>query len=838
MTSVLDTSHIELAAMVDYNPRPHKRQRVGITSSPPSALTSSPLTAVTNSSSTKPLIGQPSSCSQEQELENNSQLRPLPTPVLLVSLPGLFALPPNHRNYVLSLQMSLVSFRKCLSLPALSPEIECRAWTGLAEVGMKIISGGLHEKADNDDDLRWARGIEVEVDAALSKGALLAQKYPSLREFRFHIGLLQSQFSQWQHKAKFARNQMRTLINSFKPTDRPYLLYSAYLALVSLYITPHTTSTSVKRNTTSSSTASKHSSLVTSNAQDIQSALQTVQDFDAAATKNGHSKISLLTHVLRLRILVSSNQWSDVPSAISAVENVLGLSYEPSPSASPRKQPSHTTNTSMTSGQDTPTTKPPAQQAIPGEDTNFVTFDDPFECTMVIHTLMMSTIYYTFMGKYSEASPRLSHLHALLDSGASELFTDGVVQVAIPEETPLLLQVTHPRVLRLLTFLVSSVAKVDVTGRNPRRKVFALNGIADWESEVKQELILPLWGGLDDIEEIEERLARIKADLLCEVISVSIMRSEFDAAEQHMNLLIAHTRTYDMFSLFASRISLLHAHFAHALGQETRALECYRVASFLEQEGTKGGNKSFVWVAAKAGEVGLRLGVEFRTSAIETGKDEKDGDGKKGKGKAKVKEKETSLKGKGKKRMFVDEEVEDNEDRDGEESNGFNEVKEMALEVARCCKGMGGILESIGMIFRACVSSEILKGRQHLKTALSLATASQDNYLRALVLALVSSHYMYTAGDHAGNVLQSCLTLAAGMGASSSKDKTKKNGDLKLGNLPLKLWVGERYLELYKRSRHEDLVRRQAILNAQVAEAVKALYERGASSLSNGIAAT
>ena len=56
-----------------------------------------------------------------------------------------------------------------------------------------------------------------------------------------------------------------------------------------------------------------------------------------------------------------------------------------------------------------------------------------------------------------------------------------------------------------------------------------------------------------------------------------------------------------MFHLFAGRISLHHAHLAHALGQRKRALECYRVASKLSEDG------DMVGVVAKAGEISIRL---------------------------------------------------------------------------------------------------------------------------------------------------------------------------------------------------------------------------------------
>lgn len=134
------------AMMADENPRPHKRARLD--SSP--AMPSSSLSSLTSA---------PTSPSKSQ----NPQLKPLPPAILLVSLPALLAHPPTHRYYIPSLCLSLCALRKCLTIPALSPEIECRAWTGLAEVGMRVISGGLH----GNEDYPWARGIEAEVREAL-----------------------------------------------------------------------------------------------------------------------------------------------------------------------------------------------------------------------------------------------------------------------------------------------------------------------------------------------------------------------------------------------------------------------------------------------------------------------------------------------------------------------------------------------------------------------------------------------------------------------------------------------------------------------------------------------
>lgn len=48
---------------------------------------------------------------------------------------------------------------------------------------------------------------------------------------------------------------------------------------------------------------------------------------------------------------------------------------------------------------------------------------------MAVHTLMMAVVYFTHIGSHAETSPRLSHLHALLDSGALEKFAEGIVEV-------------------------------------------------------------------------------------------------------------------------------------------------------------------------------------------------------------------------------------------------------------------------------------------------------------------------------------------------------------------------------------------------------------------------
>lgn len=130
------------------------------------------------------------------------------------------------------------------------------------------------------------------------------------------------------------------------------------------------------------------------------------------------------------------------------------------------------------------------------------------------------------------------------------------------------------------------------------------------------------------------------------------MRSEFDAAEE-----VSRRGLYAVFPQFAARITLHQAHLAHALSQDVRALECYRVAAALAEA------NSFVAIAARAGEMVLRIGQHSKHSG-------------------------------------------------GSEPNekAAVDVKE-AMAVAQSCRGMGGTLEAVGQVLEALVSPEILKSK-------------------------------------------------------------------------------------------------------------------------------
>ncbi|CDO77305.1 hypothetical protein BN946_scf184753.g55 [Trametes cinnabarina] len=795
------------------NPRPLKRQRIQPALSMASdGGYSSDLTSLTSSSDSvlrSAMLGCTPSpakpCSQTMpELEPD--LKPLPPAVLLVSLPSILAHPPNHKYYVHSLVLSLSALRRCLAMPALLPDIECRAWTGLAELGMRVIAGGFSQSEEHV----WARGIESEVEKALSKGSIIAQKHPSLRAYRHQLALLQAQLSQWQHKTRFARNQIRNLISSLTPSDPPHILYSAQLALVTLLTSP------VSPTKGSAQTQSLPEKLQNRtppaspriSPQDVHAALDVAQEMEDRAVAQTHNQVIILARVLRTRILVAAGMWADVREALQRSEAVLGLSYEPASTPKPRK-------TAKGDGQ---TQQPPP---IPEQ---FITFENPFEAAMAVHLLMLSIVYYTHSAEAAEVSPRLSHLHALLDSEVLDKFPEGYVEAGLIDASSsrpsLVVQVTHPRILFLLAFLVSSASKRDAVGRKPKRKVFATEGLNTWETEATREISFCAWASAGDVQEVEERLARIKADLLSELIAVSIMRSEFDVAEdvcirplglhspialttfvgQNLNKLIAHTRTYDIFPLFAARVALHHAHLAHALMRPARALRCYRAAAYHAEP------ESFVHIAALAAETALCIGVQRRRALMG-----------------------------GAWRQGLSE-----SDEPWPDDETAQTVVESGMEVVKMCRGMGGSLEAVGHVLEACLTAEILKAKQHLKQALEMATKAQDNHLRALVLALIAAHYLHTAGDHARTMLQTCEQLAAGLGAPATKDTLSaatpgsQGAIVPVGNAPLGLWVGERFLELFKRAGKESRVQKQTVVNAQLSKAVTDLARRGSPADSQG----
>lgn len=243
------------------------------------------------------------------------------------------------------------------------------------------------------------------------------------------MSLLQIQLAHWQHKTKFSKIQVRHLISSLLPSDPAYIVYSAHLAAITLFTSPITPSNTLISLSSSRpiSGSSFPSPNYTNSAQDIHAALSAVSNLQVLAHSKSHPQVILFSHVLRLRILVAANMWADVGASLQLAETAFGLSYAPVTTPKPRQGKENVDSNAKTPQGKEHAVKPDASD----NKDEFISFEDPFESAMVVHTLMMGIVYFTHIGSAAEATPRLSHLHALLDSGALEQFPDGTVQVRV-----------------------------------------------------------------------------------------------------------------------------------------------------------------------------------------------------------------------------------------------------------------------------------------------------------------------------------------------------------------------------------------------------------------------
>ena len=149
-------------------------------------------------------------------------------------------------------------------------------------------------------------------------------------------------------------------------------------------------------------------------------------------------------------------------------------------------------------------------------------------------------------------------------------------------------------------------------------------------------------------------------------LQISIQRSEFDAAEAHLNTLLVLTDAHDLFNSYSARITLHVAHLAHALGDTKRAVVYYRVARAADDELNEA--RGFVGAAACAGEALLRIGLCAQAQS----------------------ERAANV---------------DNTNLNEDTSDWLDdETHALAKSAIRRCHGMGGTLEAVGKIVQAAVA--------------------------------------------------------------------------------------------------------------------------------------
>ncbi|KAI6012815.1 hypothetical protein F5J12DRAFT_820877 [Pisolithus orientalis] len=774
--------------MVDINPRPQKRLRTdpNLVDSPEQA-SDTHCPSVLLSSASVPLSRPPPS----------PGLKPLPPHVLLLALPALLLHPPAHEKYALSLFLSLKSIRLCLQLPALAPDVECYAWTALAEVGMRVIRSGFCKTAEHD----WTMGLEEE--------------HPILRHLRHHLSLLNAHFAFWRSNTRFARAVLRRLISTFVPSDPPTIVYAAHLALITqLTSSPPASPFSHGKGADSSVSIQPHT-----NPPEVQAALTALINLSAIAAQNQHFSMLKLVAVLRLRVLVAAEMWDMVGDALEGAEKLLSLVFDDGDgtkeggqergmkreasefltrSYSITAQEVHDSVASQSRPQTESDNKTLTEQQPPADVQDAE--EDPLTAALTVHTLMLGIVYHTHGGRARATEPRLAALHFLMDSGApvGGVGSDGLVEVPLSPCPPIHLRVSHPRVIFLLTFLISAVAKRDPVGRRPKKKVFAESGMVQCKAGCDEdggsgiEINVPPWSSYGDVENIDQSTLRIEADLLCELAAVRLPSCQLN----YLDTVVAHTRTHGFFTEYAPRIMLHYAHLAHGIGDTARAGTCYRVAAYIADAGPIGvanvNTGGFVAAAARAGEALLRIGLVAKQAAPNMASDSP---------------------------IVM-----------GEESHApYLDESTIALTkdaIARCSASASAPLPALAELLSAALSpSQIIRSKSLLKHALALSGSAGDNHMRALVLAVVGAQYVHTAPEHAMEVLAVCETLGAGMGASEKKPAGTESEPsvCGVGNAALRLWVGERFLELFKRAGKEKRVQKQGEFNALYRSAVDAV---------------
>ncbi len=418
---------------------------------------------------------------------------------------------------------------------------------------------------------------------------------------------------------------LRRLVKTFLSDDPPHAIYSAHLTLISVLSTP--------TDTTKGLTA-----------KDTQAALSAIQSFVAHAEMAQHHGVKLFGLLIRLRLLISSGLWDRVEDALTLAEEALGFDFT-------SDKDKGTDKSILVSISNAPAHEQASNNAMPSPSKTLPSlphFPDKLSEVMAIHILIVGVVFYTYVGNAASTAPRLTQLHMLMDSGSWKDTENGVVEITFPSSSPLHIQTTHPRILLILAYLVSAIAKKDPVGRKPKRKLFANEGLTMWEKEMRKPIMLSPWASVSDLTQLEYTMNRMKGDLLCELVGVHIMRSEFVGAQKHLEVLVAHVRTVGLWDAFSARVLLHEAHLAHAREDTNRAESCYAIAAELASEGE--GRDDYVEICARVGMVGLKIGL----------------------GKA-----------------------------DYEES----------MKVVDSCKGMGGTLRSVGKVIEACMSSEILRAK-------------------------------------------------------------------------------------------------------------------------------
>lgn len=254
----------------------------------------------------------------------------------------------------------------------------------------------------------------LQVERAISRGLILSQSNPSLAVYKQSLILLHASLAQHQKNYKLSLTLLKRITSQPDSQIPPWIVYSAHFASIS--------------------------SSLTVSPPEIASALSAIDEVKDVSQRRRDLRVTLLAIVLRLRTLLAADMWNQVSDALFEAETALGLSYSTPPASSKLIHGDGSPGKLQRSSSRSP------QKASQSPEQVFVAFDDPLEACMALHVLIISIVYNSHVGMTREASQRLSHLHALLDSDVLSKFPEGTITVRI--------QLLRTSYLVLMSFLL------------------------------------------------------------------------------------------------------------------------------------------------------------------------------------------------------------------------------------------------------------------------------------------------------------------------------------------------------------------------------------------------
>lgn len=262
----------------------------------------------------------------------------------------------------------------------------------------------------------------------------------------------------------------------------------------------------------------------------------------------------------------------------------------------------------------------------------------------------------------------------------------------------------------------------DPFGNKPRSLLFADEGLRTLDAKLRSTertsispLLPPAPNSLTALTSLPPSqilptlaiVAKMKVHLLLFSSELAIMRSALPSADTHLNTAIAVCRSYaGLWETFRGRITLDKGLVAQCRGQDELAMRCFETVLVVDGEGNEG-------LLAKVSILLLQISAGARVRISE----------------------EPST---GRKRKSV-----------GGTADAERRLNDLAKEVVEKAgeEGASPSWVLVGELVQALTRGEIIKAKQHLSTALTLANSSLANHAKALMLALLANLFLHTRND-------------------------------------------------------------------------------------------